>query len=314
MADDPTKPLFIVNPVSGGGRTKRRIPALEAAIRRAGIEPDIILTEHRGHGTEIARDAIEAGRETIIAVGGDGTVYEVANAILDAAAGDRVRLGTIGMGTGKDVARCLGMGEGAAAIRAIADGSERCIDAGRIDLHDAEGNPITRYFLLEASSGWIPEISSSVPRWLKRLGDTAPYVIMTFARMLGPMSREFAVAIDGEAMDGRYNSISVHNMELWGGDMTVVPGAKPDDGLLDAIRWGPLGRGAVLKAVQGQRKGGGHLDMEGIDHHPARTLVLASPKRTMVDLDGEHGGYLPATVRVVPGALRFLAPAVGNMQ
>lgn len=303
------RPLFIVNPNSGGGRTRKRVGALIDAIERAGLVADMLFTERRGHGTVLAEEAIEAGREFLVACGGDGTVYEVANGILGRGAGDRVRLGTIGLGTGKDVAKCLDMGRASQAIRAIRHGHERPIDAGRVVARDENGDRQVRYFLLEASAGWVPEISQSTPRWLKRAGDTAPYVIMTAVKMLGPMGREFSLSIDGEAFDGRYNSVSVHNMELWGGDLLVAPGAAPDDGTLDVIRWGDLGRGAVLKAVQRQRTGGTHLEMDGIDHHPARSVRLDSPKPTSLDLDGELGGYLPAAIDIIPGALRFVVPA-----
>ncbi|WP_322795377.1 hypothetical protein, partial [Tepidiforma sp.] len=164
----------------------------------------------------------------------------------------------------------------------------------------------------ECSAGWVPEISQSTPRWLKRLGDTAPYLVMTGVKMLGPMSRAFTLRIDGQEFDGRYNSVSVHNMELWGGDLVAAPGAAPDDGLFDVIRWGDLGRRAVLKAVDGQRKGGVHLEMEGIDRHPAKVVELSSPKPTRLDLDGEAGGYLPARIEMVPGAIRFAAPPGGG--
>jgi diacylglycerol kinase (ATP) len=167
---------------------------------------------------------------------------------------------------------------------------------------------MTRYFLLEASAGWIPEISQSTPRWLKRLGDTAPYLIVTVAKMAGRMGRSFTLTIDGQHFDGTYNSISVHNMELWGGDLVAAPGAEPDDGLLDVIRWADLGRRAVLQAVQGQRRGGAHLQMEGVDRHGATSVELSSPKRSRLDLDGEFGGYLPARISVLPAALRFVVP------
>jgi diacylglycerol kinase (ATP) len=99
-------------------------------------------------------------------------------------------------------------------------------------------------------------------------------------------------------------------MEFWGGDLLVAPGAAPDDGLLDVIRWGPLGRRSVLAALQGQQRGGTHLEIEGIDHAPARVVALNASKRTAIDLDGEHGGFLPATITVLPGAIRFLAPPI----
>lgn len=301
------RPLFIVNPVSGGGRAGKRIDAMQTGIERAGLEFDHVLTEGRGHGRELAREAIGAGRTTLVACGGDGTVNEVANAILDCEAAGSVRIGTIGLGTGKDVAKCLGIGRGATAIRAIATGTERRVDVGRVEALDEDGQPQVRHFLLEASAGWVPEISQSVPRWLKRMGDTAPYLVMTGVKMLGPMGREFTVALDGTSYDGLYNTISVHNMELWGGDMMVAPGAAWDDGLLDVIRWADMGRRKVVEAVQGQRQGGIHLDMEGIDRHPAKVVELSSSKRSILDLDGEAGGYLPARITVLPGVLRFLA-------
>ncbi|MFN8507635.1 MAG: diacylglycerol kinase family protein [Dehalococcoidia bacterium] len=307
-ADQRPRLFLLINPMSGGGRTKQRAGALEAAVRRAGFEPEVALTGHPWHGYALTKGAIDAGHDTIVACGGDGTLYEAANAILDLGAAERVRLGTIPMGTGKDVAKCLGIGAPSAALSALKEGLERRIDAGRIELVDEHGHPRVRHFLLEASAGWVPEISRSVPRWLKRAGDTAPYLIMTGVKMLGPMTRHFDLAIDGEDLSDDYNSVSVHNMELWGGDLTVAPGALPDDALLDVIRWGNLGRRAVLAAVDGQRKGGTHLEMKGIDHHRAATVTMSASRKSTVDLDGEFGGYLPATVSVVPGALRFIAP------
>ena len=302
------RPLFIINPNSGGGRTRKRVGAIIDAIERAGMVADVVFTTHRGHGIDLAAEAIDAGREYLVACGGDGTVYEVANATLAAGAGKKVKLGTIGLGTGKDVAKVLGMPRGNIALRAIAAGAERKLDAGKATLRGEDGQEQVRYFLLEASAGWVPEISQSTPHSLKLLGDTAPYVITALAKMVGTMGRQFTLSIDGNQYDGRYNSVSVHNMELWGGDLVAAPGAAPDDGILDVIRWGDLGRRAVLKAIDGQRKGGEHVNIDGIDRHPAKLVELSSPKRTLLDLDGELGGFLPARIEVIPKALRFVAP------
>lgn len=82
--------------------------------------------------------------------------------------------------------------------------------------------------------------------------------------------------------------------------------------MLDVVRWGDVGRRDILRAVDAQRKANGsHLDMRGVDHHRAHSIVLSSPRLSVVDLDGERGGYLPARVGVVPAALRFLAPPNG---
>ncbi len=302
------RPFFIINPTSGGGRTRKRLGTLIDAIERAGLEPDVAFTTHQGHGEGLAAEALADGREFLVACGGDGTVNEAANAIMAAGANDRVRLGTIGMGTGKDIAKCLGIGRGSDAIKAIASGEDRRIDIGKVTAQDADGNEQVRYFLLEASAGWVPEISQSTPRWLKRLGDTAPYMIMAGVKMVGPMGRPFTLSIDGQAYDGRYNSISVHNMEMWGGDLVAAPGAAPDDGILDVIRWGDMSRRVAPRVIDGQRKGGAHIDMDGIDRHPAKVVELSSPKHSQLDLDGEPGGFLPARIEVVPAALRFVAP------
>ncbi len=306
------RPFFIVNPASGGGRTRHRVGALIDAIERMGMEADCAFTTRPGEGIAIAREAVEKGRTYLVACGGDGTVNEVVNGVMAEGAAERVKVGTVPMGTGKDIAKCLGVGRGAEALRAMARGEERRVDAGKVTAVGEDGREQVRYFLLEASAGWVPEISQSTPRWLKRLGDTAPYVVMTVVKMVGPMSRGFTLRIDGQEFDGRYNTVSVHNMELWGGDLVAAPGAAPDDGLFDVVRWGDLGRRAVMRAVEGQRRGGMHLEMEGIERHPARVVELSSPKVTRLDLDGEMGGFLPARIEVTAGAVRFVAPTDGS--
>lgn len=305
----PTQPPFyVVNLHAHGGGAARRWPRLLQSLTARGLLGDFAITASTGDGYRLAQEAMDDGHDAIVAVGGDGTIYEVANAVIDAGANDRVAVGTIQLGTGMDVARGLGMARPAAAIRAIAERAVRTIDVGRVDAIDATGNPVTRHFLVEASAGWVPDVSFAVPRSLKRLGGSAPYLLTAFVRMVGSMGRDFIVQVDDSFHDGRYNTVSIHNMETWGGGLVAAPGASPEDGLFDVIRWADLGRGSVFRAVRGQRDGGTHIDMDGVDHHQARTVSLASGRRTRIDLDGEFGGYLPAKFTVVPRMLRFLAP------
>ena len=304
-SDDP---LFIVNPASGRGRTRRRWPALAKAIEAAGLAAEAAHTEAPGHGIELAAEALAGGRRKLIAVGGDGTVNEVATAVLAAGAGDDVQIGTIAMGQGKNIARCLGTGGPRVAIRAIVDGSERQIDAGRVICRDGEGESTVRFFVLVAAAGWAAEIAADKIRFPKPLGETAPYLLTLMRKLVGPTGRNFTLTIDAAAYDGRYNSISVHNMESWGGNLVAAPDAKPDDGQFDVIRWGARGRLSELKALHGQRKGGTHLATDGVDRHIGHTLEVDADKKTVVGLDGEIAGYLPARITLLDSALRFVTP------
>ncbi len=124
-------PLLVANPLSGGGKTGRTLGDVHAVIERRLGHVDLALTSRPGHGIDLAREGVREGRETIIALGGDGTLHEVANGVLDAGGGAAV--GYIGQGTGGDFRRTLGMRHRLDAyIEVIAAGRERPIDVGKL--------------------------------------------------------------------------------------------------------------------------------------------------------------------------------------
>ena len=127
--------VFVVNPASDGGRTGRTWPEMAASARRHGLEVVERLTESAGHATELAREAVAAGEELVVAVGGDGTVNEVVNGFFDTAGtslGGAAALGVIQRGTGCDFVRTFGIPKKIdRAVATVVAGRRRRIDIGR---------------------------------------------------------------------------------------------------------------------------------------------------------------------------------------
>ncbi len=136
--DDRGETYVIVNPAAGGGKVARAWPQLSEQLQAAGVEHTAAYTQGRGDASTLARAALERGIRHIIAVGGDGTINEVANGFFDAdgnAIATSASLGVVPLGTGSDFARSLGIGAGEKAIHALARGATRTIDVGRHFFH-----------------------------------------------------------------------------------------------------------------------------------------------------------------------------------
>jgi diacylglycerol kinase (ATP) len=154
---------MIVNPASANGRTRTRWPQIARRAVAHGIEPEVALTEGPGHATELAAAAVSAGAELVLAVGGDGTVSEVANGMVGAPATD---LAVIQRGSGCDFGRTFGIAKATdKALAVAAGGNVRAIDVGRVAYTAPDGSPATRFFANIASAG-LTGVAAS--RWGRR--------------------------------------------------------------------------------------------------------------------------------------------------
>jgi len=272
------------------------------------------LTTRPGEATEIARRAVRESRPLVVAVGGDGTIFEVANGFFEGAEAipTSSNLGLIQVGTGGDTRRNLGIPiDVGAAIRVLTEGRPRLIDAGRVTL----GSHVY-HFVNIAEAGIGADVSQRANRMPKLLGGST-YLIATLASLAVWKHKSLQVSIDG---GGRREivgqAVVVANCQYYGGGMRIAPQAVPDDGVLDVIIEGPIGKfEAMLKA----RKlySGTHFEDPGLSRklellHCARVEVT-SPEAVLVQLDGEVVGQLPAIFEVVPQALRFMVPKAGRM-
>jgi YegS/Rv2252/BmrU family lipid kinase len=311
----PLRTLVVVNPASRGGSTRKRFDGLLPRIRAALGECDVEWTRGPRDAERIAREAARAGVERIVVAGGDGTVSEVATGILAADLGRYAELAVLPLGTGGDLRRTLGVpGELDEALRAIADGGSRTIDAGRVTYTDREGRPATVYFVNIASFGISGLTTELVNRAPKSLGGRVSFLIGTLRGIVGYRAADHPVELrlDGElAHRGPIALATAANGGWFGGGMHVAPEARADDGLLDVVVIPGLSKLRLVAELPGLYAGR-HVRVPGVLSLRGRRLEAVpvdGAEPPWVEIDGEPLGRLPATFEILPGALRVAGAA-----
>jgi diacylglycerol kinase (ATP) len=283
---DPARPLVIVNPRSGRGLNESTWARVRGALIDGLGELDSAFTAAPRDAAAIARREAEAGRRLIVALGGDGTISEVANGILDAGAGTRTELGIVPRGTGGDFRRTLDLPHDITeAAQRIRDGRPRPLDAGRVHLRATRAN---------ASS--------------KRFGGRVAFFAATLRALASYDNTDVWLTIEGRPRERRRVLMAaIGNGRYFGGGMKICPQALIDDGALDLVTVGDFSKGEVLTNI-GRLYEGTHLELEAVQSaRVARVAVepVESDARIPVELDGETPGHLPAVFEILPGALRL---------
>lgn len=314
MNDVTGRPLLVVNPASGGGRTGKTFESLRATIQASLGDVTVAFTERRGHAIELARKGVRDGHPLVIAVGGDGTFHEVVNGVLDEAeaGGSKVQVGLIAQGTGGDFRKSLGLEHRLDHyLAALASGRTRAIDVGRVTYRDRDGSDKKRWFVNILSAGMGGLVDKYVAEAPSFLGGKAAY----YAASLGALikTREGRVraklTLDGASSERRVRSfmIAVCNGQYFGGGMQVAPMAKVDDGRFEVVSMGAASKLAFL-AYSNKIYSGGHLREPGVEHFACEALELDLENDDvrdvfLNDIDGEPLGGLPLRIEMHHGAL-----------
>jgi YegS/Rv2252/BmrU family lipid kinase len=307
------RPTIIVNPRSGGGRAGRTLRSVRDVIARRLGPLDVLLTEAPGHAITLARDAARDGRTLIVAVGGDGTLHEVANGVLDAGTGAAV--GYVGLGTGGDFRRTLGLEHRLDAyLDAIAAGRESAIDVGKVRYRAHDGTSGSRWFVNILSAGMGGLVDRYVADTSKSLGGKAAY-FMASVRALAAAERgrlSCRVGLGGAQTERRVDtfSIAICNGRYFGSGMHVAPMARPDDGQFEVVSMNAPSKLAFASFSQ-KIYGGAHIGVPGVEHFACDRIALDLENDRargvfLLDVDGEPLGGLPIDVELVPKALRVL--------
>jgi diacylglycerol kinase (ATP) len=300
----------IVNLTARKGGARARWPAIQAELaKRLGpVEP--MFTNAPGHATELARTALAEGVRRFVAVGGDGTVNETLNGLLDPSGRlvepDAV-LCPVPAGTANELCRALGhLANPGRAFDAAASPRTQAIDLMRVRCEGLDGRPVDRFGYLIVALGLAATIShrTSQSRWLKKLGEIA-YFLMTPPVTLTYAQRDVSIEVDGvQAGTRRLFTAMIGNTENGGGGMKLLPGARFDDGVLDLIEMGDVSRLGVLLGILPKLYSGTHVRHPKVRTARGASFRFSSDVETLVDLDGEMVGRLPLEVTVLPQAFR----------
>ncbi|MHB9144008.1 MAG: diacylglycerol/lipid kinase family protein [Symbiobacteriia bacterium] len=286
---------FVVNPAAGRGRALRVWKSLEPVARASGNDITVHYTTAPGEATRLAAEAAAGGAERIIALGGDGTLYEAVNGLV----GTKASFGVIPGGTGNDFCRFLRIPKDpVGALHAALGPNTLTIDLGRA---------WDRYFLNSAGIGFDAAVCQATNAVPKYFGGTIPYLVGVTKVLLQFRPLPVTLEVDGVAVTLPITLIAVANGQYYGGGMHIAPEARFDDGLFDIIKATDLTKPQLLQAVP-RLYSGTHLSLPKVSQSRGRRIVVTSDYPIPVHLDGEVAGTLPVTLEVLPAALQVAVP------
>jgi YegS/Rv2252/BmrU family lipid kinase len=302
-----TGTVFLVNPASGNGGTGKRWPELAHRASQLGLEGTTLYSERPGHLIELAEQAVRAGAELVVSVGGDGTLNEVVNGIVRA--GAPTELATIPLGTGMDFVRTYGIPTRFDdAVRCALAGTTRQIDAGRVTYRAWDGAESERYVVNVGSVGMSAAVAQRANGMSKALGGKATF-FYALARVFFEWDNTLvSVQLDDERREARMHDVIVANGQWHGGAMRLAPEAQPDDGLFDIVLIGDVTKRDFVTTAPKLYKGT-YLSHPKIELLRSQTVAVDAPERLPIELDGEQVGTTPARFEIVPAALRVRVPA-----
>lgn len=289
----------IVNPAAGGGRSAKLAGPALARLREKGLKIDIIASTYQGHGVELAREAYEQGYRRFLAVGGDGTAHELLNGVFAGRASpERIALGFVPLGRGNSFLRDFSNDGAEASLQALTEGRKRPVDLIRLT-HSA--GEIYSFNLL--SVGFTADVAALANRVFKSFGHSG-YLLGVFVRLVPLHRRSFAVRCDDdpECDERRSLFLTFNNSKYTGGTMLIAPNADPSDGLIEFVRWGPIGRIGLLRMLP-RLYDGTHIEHPLVSRRAVRRVEFRVPAPVDIMIDGEVATLECRSLDIVPAAV-----------
>jgi len=288
-----------VNPAAGRGRAVKLAGAQLARLREGGLRVDVIASAGPGHAAQLGREAYEQGYRRFLAVGGDGTAHEILNGIFARAMlPERIELGFLPLGTGNSFLRDFTMDGAKSSLEALLTGRKRRVDLLR--LRHATG---TIYSFNLLSVGFTADVGALTNRIFKPFGHLG-YLLGVFVRVVQLKRRGFRMRSDADESwdERRCLFLTFNNSKYTGGTMMIAPQADPTDGLIEYVRWGPIGRLGLLKMLP-RLYDGTHIAHPLAERRAVKHVEFALDAPVDVMIDGEIVTLDCKTLDILPGAM-----------
>ncbi len=294
--------LAVVNPAAGGGRCRKLVgPALDR-LRAGGIKLEVVETTAPGEGTQLAHDAYTRGYRKFIAVGGDGTSYEIVNGLFPGAdPGEPSTLAFLPLGTGNSFLREFTDRGVEYAIEALLARRLQACDVLRL----THKYGIIHYINL-LSMGFAADVATMRARRFSGWGELG-YQSSIFICLARFRRRPFPLRVDGEAEIDRRPCLflTFNNSKFTGGTMMIAPRAEVSDGLIEYVRWGPIGRLGLIRNLP-TLYDGTHIEHPLAERRPAKRIDFHLDAPVDVMVDGEVLTLQCQTLDILPSALNVV--------
>lgn len=297
--------FVIINPTSGNGSSKKKWPQIEALLKAYSFNYDFVFTEHENHSFELIQQALNIGFLNIICVGGDGTLHNIVNGILNQnkVVSNKVAIGMIPIGTGNDWVKTHNIpNDFEKAIQIIKNGTKKLQDLGKIEFLKESRKPV--YFNNLAGVGFDGFIVSKVHKY-KHFGALA-YLTGAFLGLFSFKNFKSKTVAHSKEINSKTLMILVGLCKYSGGGMQLTKNANPFDGLFDVSIAKNIGKLDIIKNLTKLFNGKitNHKKVETLKSD-AITITVNEDKLPFIQADGELIGKGNIKVSIVPKAFSF---------
>jgi len=289
------KLFLIVNPAAGKNKGAKAIEKAIPLLKQKGIQSEVTTSNFAGHAIELAQQFDPSKFDGIIAIGGDGTLFEVINGLLKKYQSFDLPVGQIPVGTGNSFIKDLAIQTIEDAIEKIAGGTSRKVDVGFFKYPEGE-----HYFINLLGTGFVANVAHRAGKY-KAFGPLS-YVIGVFEEVARLKSVPMEITIDGKVYQREYIFTEICNSTKTGGNMIMAPDAKIDDGLLDIILLNRISRLNLLKVFPQIFKGT-HVNDSHVETFKGKHIKIITETLQRLTPDGEVFGSTPIEVFILPNKI-----------